>query len=189
MSSTKDVLAKSLLKLLQNNSLDKITVQDVVNEAGVNRQTFYYHFQDIFALVSYVLDQEIPKQLTDISSPEQIPQWRRAYRDFTDKLYANRTLVLNTYDAITPRQFESYLYSKTRPVITMMIDSESDGLNITAADREFLIEIYARGCAGLVISWMDEGMPDQHHVQLTRFLDSIQETVRTIITTFTAKNG
>ena len=44
---TKKALAQSLKELGSTKILDKITVADITNHCGVNRQTFYYHFQDI----------------------------------------------------------------------------------------------------------------------------------------------
>ena len=46
--TTKRALAESLKKLLSKKNLDKITVKDIVTDCGVNRQTFYYHFHDIY---------------------------------------------------------------------------------------------------------------------------------------------
>ena len=40
---TKKALAQSLKELGSTKILDKITVADITNHCGVNRQTFYYH--------------------------------------------------------------------------------------------------------------------------------------------------
>ena len=48
---TKEMLAESLMKLLARRTLDKITIQDIVDDCGYNRQTFYYHFHDIYDLI------------------------------------------------------------------------------------------------------------------------------------------
>lgn len=42
---TKQALANSLKSLLQKKTLNKITIKDIVDDCGVNRQTFYYHFR------------------------------------------------------------------------------------------------------------------------------------------------
>mgnify|MGYP000490884977 CR=1 FL=1 len=44
---TKRALEASLKKLLLEKPLDKITISDIADECGMNRMTFYYHFQDI----------------------------------------------------------------------------------------------------------------------------------------------
>lgn len=53
--TTKRALAESLKKLLSKKNLDKITVKDIITDCGVNRQTFYYHFHDIYALTEWAL--------------------------------------------------------------------------------------------------------------------------------------
>ena len=51
---TKLLIANSLRKLMKKKSLDKIKIREIVEDCGVNRQTFYYHFQDIYALVEWI---------------------------------------------------------------------------------------------------------------------------------------
>lgn len=51
---TKLLIAGSLRKLMKKKSLDKIKIREIVEDCGVNRQTFYYHFQDIYALVEWI---------------------------------------------------------------------------------------------------------------------------------------
>ena len=52
-NSMKYALAQSLKKLLSVRKLDKITVKDIVEDCGVNRQTFYYYFRDIYDLLEW----------------------------------------------------------------------------------------------------------------------------------------
>ena len=61
---TKKALAESLKKILATKSLDSITVIEIAEDCGVNRQTFYYHFQDIYALLEWIFASET-KQAID----------------------------------------------------------------------------------------------------------------------------
>ena len=51
---TKNALAASLKKLLSKKELSKITITNITEECGVNRQTFYYHFKDIYDLLEWI---------------------------------------------------------------------------------------------------------------------------------------
>ena len=51
---TKKALAVSLKKLLSKKELSKITISNITDECGVNRQTFYYHFKDIYDLLEWI---------------------------------------------------------------------------------------------------------------------------------------
>ena len=55
---TKKALASSLKKVMAKKPLRKITVTEIVNDCNVNRKTFYYHFEDIFALLKWILEQD-----------------------------------------------------------------------------------------------------------------------------------
>ena len=43
---TRDALGDALIALMQKKSFDEITVQDVLDRAGVGRSTFYVHYSD-----------------------------------------------------------------------------------------------------------------------------------------------
>ena len=52
------MLAASLKKFMAQKPLNKITIREIVEDCGVNRQTLYYHFEDIYALGKWMFDQE-----------------------------------------------------------------------------------------------------------------------------------
>ena len=51
---TEQKLALKLKELMSNEPLDQITVSRLTKECGVNRQTFYYHFRDIYDLLTWI---------------------------------------------------------------------------------------------------------------------------------------
>ena len=55
---TKQALSEALKAMMKKKPLNKITVRELVEDCGVNRKTFYYHFEDIFSLLKWTLDQE-----------------------------------------------------------------------------------------------------------------------------------
>ena len=48
---TKKAIADSLKELTREKTFDKISVKDISEKCGINRQTFYYHFIDKFDLL------------------------------------------------------------------------------------------------------------------------------------------
>ena len=55
-SFTKKAIMDSFLHLVEKKPLDKITVRDIVDDCGINRNTFYYYFQDIYAVLEEYCD-------------------------------------------------------------------------------------------------------------------------------------
>ena len=72
-TSTKESLGNALKKMLAIKPIDKITVKDLVEECGVNRQTFYYHFDDVYDLLEWVFEEDANRVLP---SEIRYDEWR-----------------------------------------------------------------------------------------------------------------
>ncbi len=52
--TTKKAIAYTFKDLLKEKPFNKITINDIANKCDINRQTFYYHFQDIRDLIEWI---------------------------------------------------------------------------------------------------------------------------------------
>ncbi|WGS65735.1 TetR family transcriptional regulator [Marinitoga aeolica] len=73
---TKKALSNSLKKLMKEKPLSKITVNDVVNDCGVNRRTLYYYFHDIYELLEWTFITEIKEV---IGENKTYKTWQKGY--------------------------------------------------------------------------------------------------------------
>ena len=55
------MIASKFKEMLRTKSLSKISVSELIRQCGINRKTFYYHFEDIFALLKWTMEQETIK--------------------------------------------------------------------------------------------------------------------------------
>jgi len=62
---TKKALAASLKCLMEVAPLSRISVRDIVDDCGVNRQTFYYHFRDKYEPVNRIYKTEAVESIAD----------------------------------------------------------------------------------------------------------------------------
>ena len=51
---TSKAIKESFIKLLNEKPMNKISVKDIVEDCGINRNSFYYHFQDIPTLLEEI---------------------------------------------------------------------------------------------------------------------------------------
>lgn len=63
--NTKQKIARALRQLMNERPLGKITVQDLMERAQMKRQSFYYHFQDIYDVLSWICEQQLGQPLRD----------------------------------------------------------------------------------------------------------------------------
>ena len=105
--TTKRALEASLKKLLLEKPLNKITINDITEDCGVNRMTFYYHFKDIYDLVDWILMEDAAKTM---EGRQSFDTWTEAFLDILHQIRDNKALVLNVYRSVGREQVEQYLY-------------------------------------------------------------------------------
>ena len=90
MIQTKKIIKDTFWELLEEKPYNKITVQDIVDRCHVNRNTFYYHFQDIRDLVEWICTFEVDSYANSYKSLEKENQ---KYKKEISKLeYENQNL-------------------------------------------------------------------------------------------------
>ena len=57
------LLVKSLKELAAKKPIEKITIKEITDKAGVIRPTFYNHFQDKYELIEWIITNELLEQM------------------------------------------------------------------------------------------------------------------------------
>ena len=153
--TTKRALEASLKKLLLEKPLNKITINDITEDCGVNRMTFYYHFKDIYDLVDWILVEDATEAL---EGHQDFETWSDAFRDMLEKVQANRVLVLNVYRSISREQVEQYLYRLLDPILKDFADRECHDITVQDADKQFVVDFYKYALVGMTLEWTRRDM-------------------------------
>ena len=67
---TKQAIKNSFLKLLNERPLSQVTVKAIVEDCGINRNTFYYHFADIASLATEIITDRADSIIQEYANPE-----------------------------------------------------------------------------------------------------------------------
>jgi len=118
-SETKLLMAQTLKKLIKDRPFSKITVQDIVAECNINRNTFYYHFENNYDLLYFAYEQEIKNIAESFQAAKaSIPQAMNFVLDYIDK---NIPLCQCAYESLGEQQlkniFEKDLHDFVRATI------------------------------------------------------------------------
>ena len=171
---TKRALSASLKKLLGSKPLSKITVSDITADCGVNRQTFYYHFQDIADLIEWTCLEDCDKVLQD---NKHYDSWQQGFLDVFKLMKADERFVMNIYHSVSRDQLEIYLYKLTYPLLKNVVDELSASLTIREENKAFIANFYKYAFVGVVLDWIGKGMLEEPQVIIDRIALLIQGTV------------
>lgn len=174
---TKQRLADSLKSLLSQKTLDHITVKEIVAKCGINRQTFYYNFQDVYALLDWIFQQEIVRlQLGDPDCP-----WKEGFCRTVQYLRDNQKLVLNAYRSVGRIRLEQYLTDILFPIMRRQAAANAQGLEVTSQEREFVAQLHTSAFLGILFSWMDRGMPEVTPLSLQKVALLIDGSIQSML--------
>ena len=103
-SETKNQMAEALKKLIKNQPFAKITVQDIVAECNINRNTFYYHFENNYDLLSFTYSLEVQNIVNSFQEAKaSLPQAMDFVLDYIDK---NQPLCQCAYESLGEQQLK-----------------------------------------------------------------------------------
>lgn len=106
-SETKILMAEALKKLIQDRPFSKITVQDIVTECNINRNTFYYHFESNIDLLYFTYQMEVEKVVVAYKEANAtVPQAMDFVLDYIDK---NIRLCQCAYESLGEQQLRTIL--------------------------------------------------------------------------------
>lgn len=153
--TTKWALEASLKKLLRQKPLNKITINDITEDCGVNRMTFYYHFKDIYDLVDWIMVEDARQVM---EGRKGIEDWDKAFLEVLLRIQDNRLLVLNVYRSVSREQVEQYLYKMVDPLLHEFVEQESQDIAIQDEDKQFVIDFFKYALVGIVLEWIRKDM-------------------------------
>ena len=148
--NTKKTLAASLKKFMEKKPLSKITVSEIVADCNVNRKTFYYHFEDIQALLKWILEQEA---VEIVKSFDLLLDYEEAINFVLDYVEKNKHILNCAYDSMGRDELKRFFYNDFSGIIMTLITrlEEMNGKYIEDDFRCFICEFYTEALAAKLI--------------------------------------
>ncbi len=156
---TKLALEASLKKLLLHKQMDKITINDLTEDCGISRMTFYYHFKDIYDLVEWVCVEDGKRAL---QGKKTYDTWQEGIGQIFEAVIENKPFILNVYRCVSRERIESYLYKLTYSLIAGVVEEKCQGSDLAGEDKIFIAEFYKYGFVGIMLDWIGHGMKDDY---------------------------
>jgi len=177
---TKKRLSASLKKYMQKKPLSRITINDLILDCDLNRNTFYYHFQDIYALLKWTLEQDA---IAVVKSIDVLANMNEAIDFILQYVDENRHIISCVYDSFGANQLHRFFYTDMHAIVTSAIDEleQKRTAPLDSTTKDFLTMFVTEGLAGCLVNYLND--PDHFSreeikmlmMKLTRSLSYVLE--------------
>ncbi|MGN0594321.1 MAG: TetR/AcrR family transcriptional regulator C-terminal domain-containing protein [Hominimerdicola sp.] len=153
---TKSALCDALKKLCEQKPFEKISIADITNECGLNRQSFYYHFQDKYELLSYIYYNEL---FINITNGVNYDNWYVRLQGFLEKIQAEKDFYSNTLKS-NEKIFERYLFKSMHKLFSRFFYHAVENTKRHSEKAKVFADFYSHGFCGIIIDWATGGMKE-----------------------------
>ena len=172
---TKRAITESFRALLAVKPLDKITVRDIVEDCGLTRNTFYYHYEDIYDLLSDVLESEIERAL---SVPAGGASWETMLLDMLSFLIDSPQIGRHIFQSKCQDAMRVYLSKVISELSDRYIEQNVRDLDYSQQDRKLICDICCHALYGLLEEWLTGRSDVALEAELRRVAQLFEGTVR-----------
>lgn len=164
---TKKAMQQTFLQLLEKQSLDKITVKDIVENCGINRNTFYYYYKDIYDLLDDLFLEET-KRLDTLEN--SILDWNVMLSHSAAIILSHKKAIKNVYESRSRDVLEGYLYEASQKSIRKYITGKNiNKSKLSSENLNFICDFYSHTIVGMVNHWIN----NDNDVNSEEFLDKM----------------
>lgn len=167
-SFTRKAIMRSCVRLLEERPVDKITVKDIVEDCGINRNTFYYHFADLPSLINAIMQEEVERIIREKYDGNSL--WECLESAIRVALN-HRRAVLHLYQSANRVMLEQHLFMICQSVVTRYVDRVCQSLGdapVSKDDKRIVIQAYTCESVGQIMHWMNGGMKDDFEKDMIR---------------------
>lgn len=175
---TRQAIKAAFIDLLEEQPLTKISVRMLTERCKINRNTFYYHYQDIPALLEDII---IEQTNVLIKSYPSISSLKEALQVAFDYALQHRQAILHIYHSFTRDVFVENTLQLCKYTVTSYIAAAFPDICLNRSDHDALISVLSSLLLGIVISWIAEGMPSDSIETMNRMLDLCEDVPSMII--------
>ena len=152
---TKRAITESFMKLINQVPFDKITVKDIVEDCGVNRNTFYYHFRDISDVVECALLREVDQVF---ERPVEVDSVLECLEVLVNLIGENKKAMLHIYCSVQRETFTRALDKMCQYIVKQYVIHNFEEEIMEKEDMKALMHFYKCVMTGVILDWMDHRM-------------------------------
>ena len=177
---TENQIRTSFLKLLNEKPLKQISVRNIVDDCGISRNTFYYHYTDIPSLIENIIEHDSIELL--LKNPK-INTVEDCINLVISRILDNKKAVLHIYRSANRDFFEMYHWRICDHVVRAYVSQKLTltGTKISDRDKSIIITYIKCVVYGVVMGWLDNNLEEDIHIFTHRICELKQGDLEMMI--------
>lgn len=152
---TKQAIADGVKDLMTTKPFASISVSDIARRCRINRNTFYYHFQDKYQVITWIFYNEITPI---VQGGMRADCWSDSLFALCRAMQENRAFYLNALSVAGQNSFTQCLLDFYQSLVVSLLRSADQAGSLTEDDVSFVSRFYAYALIGTVLEWAKDGM-------------------------------
>ena len=152
---TKQAIAAGVKDLMTTKSFASISVSDIARRCHINRNTFYYHFQDKYQVITWIFYNETTPIVCGGMHPDC---WSDSLFALCRVMQKDRAFYLNALSVAGQNSFTQCLLDFYQSLVVSLLRNADRAGSLTEEDVSFVSRFYAYALIGTVLEWAKDGM-------------------------------
>ncbi len=177
MTGTEERIEQAFRELLNEKPFSSITVKNIIERCGVNRNTFYYHYESIPYLMGMIIKKDLDRLVSehyDFENP------LRCIEPIVEYAADKKRSILHIYHSVERERFIDALQKAAGYMAGQYVDVAFVGKELGDSDRGLLTAFYASLTVGVLLGWLDKNMEDDLVASIHRVNDLLLASERKI---------
>ena len=160
----------AFVKMLRKQPVDDVTVIKVCEKAGVNRQSFYYHFKDKYDLVNWIFYVGFLGEM-DMSSYQTGWDW---VEDICRYFYREKDFYRVALKIEGQNSFRDYFMEITAPVASLFLQDVLP----SKEEESFFVTFVLDAFLAALVRWLSGGY--DHEMDADEFTSRMKEILHRV---------
>lgn len=162
---TRKMIQEEFIKMLNERPLNKVTVKDIAIVCKINRNTFYYYYADVYALLSEIFQTELQ---TVIDEYNDTLSWEESFIVAAKFALENKKAIYHVYNSMQREELVNYVYNVSGNVMMRYVEKVSDGILASSKDRKLIASFYQCALTEMLMRWISSGMKEDPDIIVKR---------------------
>lgn len=164
---TRKAIKEAFIALLEEKALNEITIKEIVEKCKINRNTFYYHYRDLPALIEEIIREEAEYIIRSYPSVTSIVECFDAVTEFASH---QKKAIMHIYRSVSRDVFEQHLMMVCEYFVQSYMDTAFAQVEepILQENKKTILDYYKCVCFGVTIEWLNTGMTESYVKSIRR---------------------